>query len=60
VRGGDYVGDHTVIFATEGESIELSHRASSRDTFAMGAIRAASWVVGKKAALYSMRDVLGV
>jgi 4-hydroxy-tetrahydrodipicolinate reductase len=60
VRGGDYVGDHTVIFATEGESIELSHRASSRDTFAMGAIRAASWVAGRKAGLYTMRDVLGV
>ncbi len=60
IRGGDYVGDHTVIFATEGESIEISHRASSRDTFAFGALRAASWVVGKKPALYSMRDVLGV
>lgn len=60
VRGGDYVGDHTVIFATEGESIEISHRASSRDTFAMGALRAASWVAGRKPALYTMRDVLGV
>lgn len=60
VRGGDYVGDHTVIFATEGESIEISHRASSRDTFAIGALRAASWVVGRPPALYSMRDVLGL
>jgi 4-hydroxy-tetrahydrodipicolinate reductase len=60
VRGGDFVGDHTVIFAGEGESIEFSHRATSRDSLAMGALRAASWVVGRKPGLYSMRDVLGV
>ncbi|HMP88938.1 MAG TPA: 4-hydroxy-tetrahydrodipicolinate reductase [Kiritimatiellia bacterium] len=60
VRGGDFVGDHTVIFATNGESIEFSHRATSRDTFAIGALRAAAWVVGRKPGLYSMKDVLGL
>lgn len=60
VRGGDIVGDHTVMFATEGEVIELSHRATSRDTFALGALRAAAWVAGRKPGLYTMRDVLGV
>jgi 4-hydroxy-tetrahydrodipicolinate reductase len=60
VRGGDFVGDHTVIFATGGESIEFSHRATSRDTFAVGALRAAAWVANQPAGLYSMRDVLGV
>ncbi|HMP74016.1 MAG TPA: 4-hydroxy-tetrahydrodipicolinate reductase [Kiritimatiellia bacterium] len=60
VRGGDFVGDHTVIFATGGESLEFSHRATTRDTFAVGALRAAAWVVDQKPGLYSMRDVLGV
>jgi len=60
VRGGDFVGDHTVIFATGGESVELSHRATSRDTFAIGALRAAAWVAGKKPDLYTMKDVLGL
>ena len=60
VRGGDFVGDHTVIFATNGESIEFSHRATSRDTFAIGALRAAAWVVAQKPGLYSMKDVLGL
>ena len=60
VRGGDFVGDHTVVFAAEGESIELSHRATSRDTFAIGALRAAAWVCGRSAGLYTMRDVLGL
>jgi 4-hydroxy-tetrahydrodipicolinate reductase len=60
VRGGDIVGDHTVLFATDGEVIEFSHRATSRDTFAVGALRAAAWVAGRKAGLYSMRDVLGL
>jgi 4-hydroxy-tetrahydrodipicolinate reductase len=60
VRGGDVVGDHTVIFATPGERVELTHKASSRDTFAMGALRAAQWVVGKKPGLYDMQDVLGL
>ncbi len=59
LRGGDVVGDHTVHFATPGERIELTHRASSRDTFASGALRAAAWVQGKKPGLYSMQDVLG-
>lgn len=60
VRGGDFVGDHTVIFATEGECIELSHRATHRDTLARGALLAAAWIPGKPAGLYSMRDVLGI
>lgn len=60
VRAGDFVGDHTVIFAGDGESVELSHRATSRDTFAIGALRAAVWVHGKEAGLYTMRDVLGL
>jgi 4-hydroxy-tetrahydrodipicolinate reductase len=60
VRGGDIVGDHTVMFAAEGEVIEFSHRATSRETFAIGALRAASWVHGRAPGLYSMRDVLGV
>jgi 4-hydroxy-tetrahydrodipicolinate reductase len=59
LRGGDVVGDHTVHFAGEGERIELTHRASSRDTFASGALRAAAWVVTQKPGLYSMQDVLG-
>lgn len=60
VRGGDFVGDHTVIFATNGESVEFSHRATSRDTFAIGALRAAAWIIGRKPGLYSMKDVLGL
>jgi 4-hydroxy-tetrahydrodipicolinate reductase len=60
VRGGDVVGDHTVIFATPGERVELTHKASSRDTFAKGALRAARWVVQQKAGLYDMEDVLGL
>jgi 4-hydroxy-tetrahydrodipicolinate reductase len=60
VRGGDIVGDHEVSFATEGEVVELAHRATSRDTFAVGALRAAAWVAGRKPGLYSMRDVLGL
>jgi 4-hydroxy-tetrahydrodipicolinate reductase len=60
LRGGDVVGDHTVIFAGDGERIELSHQASSRDTFAAGALRAAQWVRGQKAGLYTMQDVLGL
>ena len=58
VRAGDIVGDHTIIYAQDGESIELTHRASSRDTFAKGAIEAAAWVVGKKPGVYDMQDVL--
>ena len=60
VRGGDVVGDHTVIFAGQGERLELTHRASSRETFARGAIRAAGWVIGKSPGLYDMRDMLGL
>ncbi len=60
VRGGDVVGDHTVIFATTGERVELTHKASSRDTFANGALRAAAWVVSQNPGLYDMQDVLGL
>ena len=60
VRGGDIVGDHTVLFAAEGECIEFSHRATSRDTFALGALRAAAWVSGRTPGLYTMKDVLGL
>lgn len=60
IRAGDIVGEHTVLFATPGERIEFTHKASSRDTFARGAIRAAQWVYGKKPGLYDMHDVLGL
>lgn len=60
VRGGDVVGDHTLIFAGPGERIELTHRATSRQTFAAGALRAATWLSGKRPGLYSMNDVLGL
>jgi 4-hydroxy-tetrahydrodipicolinate reductase len=60
IRGGDVVGDHTVIFAAQGERVELTHKASSRDTFARGALRAALWVSGKPAGLFDMQDVLGL
>lgn len=60
VRGGDVVGDHTVMFAAQGERVELTHKASSRDTFANGALRAAVWVAKQQAGLYSMQDVLGL
>jgi len=60
MRIGDVVGDHTVYFAAAGERIELTHRASSRDTFARGALRAAKWAVQQKPGLYDMQDVLGL
>jgi 4-hydroxy-tetrahydrodipicolinate reductase len=60
VRGGDVVGDHTVIFAGVGERLELAHKASSRETFAHGALRAAGWVVRQPPGLYDMQDVLGL
>lgn len=60
LRGGDVVGDHTVMFAAEGERVELTHKASSRAVFAKGAVRAALWARGQKPGLYSMRDVLGL
>ena len=59
LRGGDVVGDHTVYFLADGERLELTHRATSRDNFARGAIRAARWVAGRPAGLYDMQDVLG-
>jgi 4-hydroxy-tetrahydrodipicolinate reductase len=58
VRGGDIVGDHTVLFAGSGERLEIKHQAHSRTAFASGAVRAADWVVGKKPGIYSMSDVL--
>lgn len=60
LRGGDVVGDHTVVYAAPGERLELTHKASSRDTFARGALRAAKWAAGKPAGLYDMQDVLGL
>ena len=60
LRGGDVVGDHTVFFLGFGERLELTHRASSRDTFAKGAIEAAKWIKGREPGLYSMFDVLGL
>lgn len=60
VRGGDVVGDHTVIFANSGERLELTHKASSRETFANGALRAALWVAKQKPGIYDMQDVLGL
>ena len=60
LRGGDVVGDHTVIFATPGERVEITHKASSRETFADGALRAAKWVANKPPGLYDMQDVLGL
>jgi 4-hydroxy-tetrahydrodipicolinate reductase len=60
VRGGDVVGDHTVIFATMGERVELTHKASNRETFANGALRAALWVGNQPPGLYNMQHVLGL
>ena len=60
LRVGDVVGDHTVTFGTAGERVELTHRASSRETFASGALRAAKWAVTQKPGLYDMQDVLGL
>ena len=60
VRGGDVVGEHTVLFADAGERVELVHRATSRETFAAGALRAAAWLAGRPPALYDMEDVLGL
>ena len=58
IRAGDIVGDHTVIFAALGERVEITHKASSRMTFAKGAVRAAAWLQGKGPGLYSIDDVL--
>ena len=60
VRAGDVVGDHTVLFAAEGERVEITHKASSRMTFAKGAVRAAQWLQNQPAGLYDMQDVLGL
>jgi 4-hydroxy-tetrahydrodipicolinate reductase len=60
VRGGDIVGDHTVLFAGDGERVEITHKASSRLTFARGALRAALWLGGRQTGLYDMQDVLGL
>jgi 4-hydroxy-tetrahydrodipicolinate reductase len=60
VRAGDIVGDHTVLFAADGERIEITHKASSRMAFARGAVRAAAWLHGRAPAMYSMQDVLGL
>jgi 4-hydroxy-tetrahydrodipicolinate reductase len=60
LRGGDVVGDHTVIFAGDGERIEVSHRASDRGIFARGAVKAALWGRGKGPGLFAMTDVLGL
>ena len=60
IREGDVVGEHTVIFSGPGEGLELTHRAASREIFASGALRAAKWIMGKPAGLYTMQDVLGL
>jgi 4-hydroxy-tetrahydrodipicolinate reductase len=60
LRGGDNVGEHTVMLLGSGERVELSHRASSRDCLAIGAVRAGVWLFGKPPGLYSMQDVLGL
>jgi 4-hydroxy-tetrahydrodipicolinate reductase len=60
LRGGDVVGDHTVLFAALGERIELTHKASDRAIFARGALRAAQWVVARSPGVYDMQDVLGL
>lgn len=60
VRGGDVVGDHTVMFMAEGERLEITHKASSRMSFARGAVRAAAWLADQPAGLFDMQDVLGL
>lgn len=60
VRAGDIVGDHTVLFAAEGERVEITHKASSRTAFARGAVRAAKWLADKESGLFDMQDVLGL
>ena len=60
VRAGDVVGDHTALFATTGERVEITHKASSRATFANGAVRAAKWLAAKPTGLFDMQDVLGL
>ena len=59
LRGGDVVGDHTVMFLGDGERVELTHKATSRENFSSGALRAAKWIPGRPPGVYAMRDVLG-
>ena len=60
IRAGDVVGDHTVLFAADGERVEITHKASSRAAFARGAIRAAKWLTDRQAGMFDMQDVLGL
>ena len=60
IRGGDIVGQHSVIYSTLGETVTISHTAHSRDTFARGVMRAAQWILDKPPGLYSVQDVLGL
>jgi 4-hydroxy-tetrahydrodipicolinate reductase len=60
VRGGDVIGDHTVFFLGNGDRLEITHRATNRDTFAVGAVRAALWLAGRPEGMYDMRSVLGL
>jgi 4-hydroxy-tetrahydrodipicolinate reductase len=60
IREGDVVGEHTVIFSGPSERLELTHRAASREIFALGALRAAKWIIDQPPGLYSMQDVLGL
>ena len=60
LRGGDVVGEHTVMFAAPGERLEISHRCTDRQLFARGGVRAALWSGGKAPGLYTMKDVLGL
>jgi len=60
IRAGDIVGEHTVMFADDGERVEITHKATSRMTFANGAVRAAVWLQDKQNGLYDMQDVLGL
>ena len=60
MRGGDIVGDHTVLFAGTGERIEITHKSSSRETYAQGSLRAVRFLAGRSAGLYDMFDVLGL
>lgn len=60
IRGGDIVGDHTALFATDGERVEITHKASSRQTFANGAVRSALWLKNQEKGMYDMQDVLGL
>lgn len=60
IRGGEIVGDHTVMFIADGEVVEITHRARERMTFAAGAVRATTWIVQQSAGRYNMQDVLGL